>query len=108
MSPTVRVHLTRDGVWVFTLRDRVEPDTISELERLIASAMDDGYRHVVIDVLAVVAMSPQSLTELCAVLRVGNGTTRLCVIAADARLPWVRGLCEIDTLELHPTINDIP
>jgi hypothetical protein len=93
---------------VLTLNDRVDSATISELERLLSAAVDDGHRHVVIDVLAVVAMPPQILTELRDALRVSNATTRLSVIAADVRLPWVRDLCEIDAVELHPTINAIP
>lgn len=51
-------------------------------------------------------MSAQVLSEFCAALRqVSGGGARLAIVGADPRVRGVLELCEIDGLELHPTVS---
>ncbi len=91
---------------VFELEGQVDPGSVSELHGAIATALADGHHLVVIDLYAVLDMSTQALSELCAGLRRVSATgRRLAIVGSDLRIRWVLQVCQIDGLELHTTIE---
>jgi anti-anti-sigma factor len=84
----------------------IDSGTVTELQRRIDQALSDGRRLIVIDLLGAGVMSASVLSMLCAALRQAcSGGPRLAIVGADPRVAGIFELCEIDGLELHPTIN---
>jgi anti-anti-sigma regulatory factor len=70
-------------------------------------ALVTDHRAIVIDLRAAEGIDTQTLSELCAALReISRHGAKLAVVAADQRVGWTLNLCEIDGLELHPTLKN--
>jgi anti-anti-sigma regulatory factor len=97
----------RGSVPVLVLQGQIDQRVMLELQRHVTTAVADGHRVVVIDLLGVTMIDTPTLSQLCAALRDAGGKTRLAVTAADHRARWVLELCAINGLELYPTINAV-
>jgi anti-anti-sigma regulatory factor len=63
-------------------------------------------RAIVIDLGAADQIDTRTLSELCAALRsIGRHGAELAVVSRDPRVRWALALCDIDGLELHPTVK---
>jgi anti-anti-sigma regulatory factor len=81
-------------------------DSVSALRSRSERALAAGSRAFVIELQASPRIDTQTLSELCIALRaISRHGAKLAVVGADQRISWALTLCEIDGLELHPTIR---
>jgi len=97
---------TRDSVAVIALAHPAVAGSVLALRSRSERALAANSRTIAIDLTAADHIDTQTLSELCAALRtIGRHNATLAVVSTDARVRWVLGLCDIDKLELHPTIR---
>ncbi len=102
----VPVDQTGAGVAVFTPEGPVDTDTVSDLHDQVRDAVVDGHRRVIVDLLAVPALSAEIPGALGAALRAASsGAARFGVVTTDLRLQDALVLSGIAGLELHPTLT---
>jgi len=97
---------TRESVAVIALAHPAVAGSVLTLRSRSERALAANSRVLAIDLRAADPIDTQTLTELCATLRtIGRHNATLAVVSTDPRVRWVLALCDIDKLELHPTIR---
>jgi anti-anti-sigma regulatory factor len=97
---------TRGPAAVIALPERAEAGTVFALRSRSVRALSAGHRWIAVDLRAVDHIDTPTLAELCVALRqIGAHGHRLAIVGADLRVQWVLELCDIDGIELHPTLK---
>jgi anti-anti-sigma regulatory factor len=97
---------TRGDVAVIVLPARVEAVSVLTLRSRSERALVTGSRAIAIDLRATDHIDTPTLSELGAAMhRISRHNPKLAVVGADLRVRWVLELCDIDGLQLHPTMR---
>lgn len=84
----------------------IAPATVAALQRRIARALDDGHTRIVVDLGNVTVLGTQTTCQFCAALRrVDRRGAMLAIADAHPRLERVLELCELDGVELYPSVG---
>ena len=91
---------------VLPLEDPVTPATVQTLARRLDAVLDDGTRVVVIDLLAVAPIDNPTLARLIGAVHrtLRHPPATIAIASTDPRTRWVVELCQLDKVEVHPTI----
>ena len=97
-------HVTE--VRMVALEDEIDREAILKLQRQIGDALDAGRCRIVLSLSAATGLGSESMSQFCRALRRLNGRqARLAIVGAPAHVRRVLELCELDGLELYPTLN---
>jgi len=97
---------TSGSVTVITLPERVEAACVLALRNRSERAFVSGSRAIAVDLRAMLHIDTHALSELSIALRrIGRHNPTLAVVGADPRVRWVLELCDIEGLQLHPTMS---
>ena len=91
---------------VIVLPARAENDCILTLRSRGERTLATGTRAITIDLRTMQHIDTQTLTELIIALRrLSHHHPELYIVGADPRVRWMLELCDIEGLELHPTMR---
>ena len=108
MSDTLKVapaaaKTTPDEVeYVLAIAGHVDPETIRDLERIVASAIAEGHRRFVLDLRAVTLLVLPALSPFCRLMRdaARDGAT-LTMVGGHRHVRRTVEVCAIDGVELR-------
>ena len=92
---------------VIAVEDPVDADAVRGLTGRVQRARADDARRVVIDLPGEARIDNHTLARLVDAVRRGprGDQATLAVVSADPRVRWVLELCQIDGVQIHPTLK---
>jgi anti-anti-sigma regulatory factor len=93
------------SVSVIAAQGKIDKAKVAEIAQRIRSALADGPRLVVIDLLGARLSEPENLSAFYRSLRDLRASAQLSLVGLDRRAQWVLELCDIEGVEAHSTIT---
>jgi anti-anti-sigma factor len=101
----VIAHQLPGSVSVVAAQGEIDKGTVAAIEQRVRSALADGPRLIVLDLLGARLIEPESLSAFYRSLRDLSANAQLSLVGLDRRAQWVLELCDIEGLEAHSTIT---